>query len=107
MTPAVRWPRRPLGDRSLHDLGGGVGVGAAHEAGDVARDDPLALGGVVEPLAIVGQRVEGQLADTVERRLAVGSALDDVDRVAAQRRMVAQRDRDVAVEQQLGIALVA
>jgi hypothetical protein len=51
----------------LHVLGGGVRVGPA-EARHVARDDPLALGRVVQPVTVVGERVEPELPDRIERR---------------------------------------
>ena len=108
LTPGVRRAERRLRGRRLLDvLGRGVGVGSAHEPGDVPLHDPFALGRVVQALAEVGEAREPQLPDAVELLGIRSRALDDVHDVLHHRRMVAECDRDVAAEQQLGVAVVA
>ena len=90
----------------MHVLGGGIGVGAPHEAGDVAIHDAFAFGGVVQAMPEVVEAGEGELADAVERQRAVRALLDDVHDVLAHRRVVAESDRHMVVEQQVGVAIV-
>jgi methionine-S-sulfoxide reductase len=79
-------------------LAGRVGVRAAHEGGDVAPDGATALLRVVEPLVVVGERVEDQLRHGVDRGQARLRVFDVVDDIAAHGCMVAKRQRHVAVQ---------
>src|SRR5437016_5081522 len=106
--PAGRAPGQVgrRGGRAVHVLGRDVRRCASHEARHVARDDAGALGRVVQALAVVGERVEPELADRVERRGRPARVLDDVDHIAPEGRVVPERERHVAAEQPLDVALV-
>jgi len=97
--PAGRAPAQVgrRGGRAVHVLGRDVRRRASHEARHVARDDAGARRRVVQTLAVVGERVEPELADRVERRGRPARALDDVDHVAPEGRDMPERERHVAL----------
>ena len=67
-------------------------------SGDIVLDDFPSGRGIVEAVAKVVERVERELTDTVELLPIGRRLLDDVDDVTTHRRMMLERNRDMAIE---------
>ena len=72
----------------------------------ILRHDALAFGRVVVARREVGERVVLEHVQAVDRRRPVAARVDHVHRVAAQGRVVAQRERSVPFEKVLGVLRV-
>src|SRR5690606_22555956 len=81
-----QWRRRI--EATVNVLGGGISHSAGHESGHVLAYQALSFGRVVESIAKVRHRIEGELGDTVDIGLATRHVVDDVDGVRSHRRMV-------------------
>src|SRR5207253_10189495 len=66
----------------------------------------FALGGIVKAPPVVVEGVEPELADRIERGNRAARALDHVHDVAPERRVVAECERDVALEEVRGVLRV-